>query len=378
MPPSNEPENGCPLSTDLHHRLHAFIRAGSGNFAELALELFAFQYRHNPAYRAFCDRRRAPVTRWEEIPAVPTSAFKEFAVASFPIATSVAEFHTSGTTTAKAGKHYFKTLDLYDAASQRNFAGHLLVGQAARTLINDKAATAEDRRAAGPTNLPVLALTPAPVIAPHSSLAHMLAVVAGQDREFFVEHDTLLLERLTQRLCEMQWSSQPVMLLGTAFAFVHLFDHLATMHFDLPAGSRAMETGGFKGRSREVTKPELYRLFTQQLGIPADHIVNEYGMTELSTQFYDVTMRIGRQSDHKDVPPWARVLIIDPATGEPAPVGARGLIRVVDLANLWSALCVQTEDLGMAHADGTFEVLGRVAGAEVRGCSLNAESLRKQ
>ena len=101
-------------------------------------------------------------------------------------------------------------------------------------------------------------------------------------------------------------------------------------------------------------------------------------MTELSTQFYDTTMRLGRQSDHKDVPHWARVLIIDPASGRPAPVGERGLIRVVDLAKLWSALCIQTEDLGIAHADGTFAVLGRVAGAEVRGCSLNVESIRKQ
>lgn len=356
LPTGNEPEDSCPLFTDLQQRLGAFIRDGSGNFAELALEVFAFQRAHNPPYRAFCDRR-PPVMRWEEIPAVPTSAFKEFAIASFPIATAVAEFHTSGTTTATAGKHYFPSLELYDAASQPNFATHLLPDGA---------------------SLPVLALTSSPVDAPHSSLAHMLGVVAGKDCEFFVERDTLLLERLTQRLCEMQWSSQPVMLLGTAFAFVHLFDHLAETRFDLPAGSRAMETGGFKGRSRTITKPELYRLFTQQLGIPAHHLVNEYGMTELSTQFYDATMRLGQQSDCKDVPPWARVAIIDPATGVPVPVGERGLIRVYDLANLWSALCIQTEDLGVAHADGTFEVVGRVAGAEVRGCSLNAEVFRKQ
>ena len=356
LPISIEPQNYCPLATDLHQQLLAFIRNGSGNFAELALAVFAFQRAHNPPYRTFCDRR-PPVTRWEEIPAVPTSAFKDFAVASFPIAMAAAEFHTSGTTTATAGKHYLKSLDLYDAASQPNFAAHLLPDGA---------------------SLPVLALMPSPADAPHSSLAHMLGVVAGKDSEFFVEHDTLLLERLTQRLCEMQWSSQPVLLLGTAFAFVHLFDHLAETHFDLPAGSRAMETGGFKGRSRTVTKPELYRLFTQQLGIPAHHIVNEYGMTELSTQFYDATLRLGRQSDCKDVPPWARVAIIDPATGTPAPVGARGLIRVYDLANLWSALCIQTEDLGVAHADGTFAMVGRVAGAEVRGCSLNAEAFQKQ
>ena len=344
-----------PLAVDLQQRIRAFLNGEPGNFDELALEVFTFQRAHNSTYRAFCDRL-PPVTRWEEIPAVPTSAFKDFPIASFPVSQAVAEFHTSGTTHSQAGKHYFKTLELYDTASRLSFAAHLLPDAA---------------------RLPVLALTPSPANAPHSSLAHMLGVIAGNDCEFFIEHDTLLLDRLTQRLCEMQWSSQPVMLLGTAFAFVHLFDHLDKLRFDLPEGSRAMETGGFKGRSREVTKTELYRLFTNQLGIPAQHIVNEYSMTELSTQFYDDTMRIGRQSNHKDVPAWARIRIIDPSSGQMAPVGERGLIRVYDLANLWSTLCIQTEDLGIAHADGTFEVLGRVAGTEVRGCSLNTESLRK-
>ncbi|MEI6083807.1 MAG: long-chain fatty acid--CoA ligase [Verrucomicrobiota bacterium] len=331
------------MSTELQQRILAFINGGAGDFESLALEVFAFQREHNAVYRAYCDRQ-PPVKHWPAIPAVPTSAFKEFAITCFPVAEAVAEFHTSGTTRANAGKHYFKTLELYDAASVPNFRAHLR-----------------------PENLPMLILTPTPTEAPHSSLAHMLGVVAGDDAEFFVENGTLQLERLQRRLCEMQWQSQPVLLIGTAFAFVHLFD--ANMTFELPAGSRAMETGGFKGRSREVPKVELYRLFRERLGI--DHVVNEYGMTELSTQFYDGAGSI------KDVPPWARVLVINPATGQPAAVGQPGLIRVFDLANLWSSLCVQTEDLGVAQADGRFEILGRVAGAEVRGCSLNAESLLK-
>ena len=342
--------------TKLQQKILTFIRSGTGDFAELAMEVFAFQREHNPTYRTFCDRR-PPVNSWQEIPAVPTSAFKDFSIACFPVSAAVAEFHTSGTTAETAGKHYFKTLELYETAIKPNFTAHLLPDAA---------------------RLPVLALTPSPVDAPHSSLAHMLGVVAGHDCEFFVERETLLLERLTQRLCEMQWASQPVMLLGTAFAFIHLFDHLGKTRFELPEGSRAMETGGFKGRSREVTKPELYQLFTHHLGIPAQRIVNEYGMTELSTQFYDATMRLDQQSDCKDIPAWARVLVINPNTGGESATGERGLIRIFDLANLWSAMCIQTEDLGIAHADGTFEVLGRIAGAEVRGCSLNTESLRKQ
>ena len=357
------------MAIDLQQRIHAFLDGRPDNFEELALEVFAFQCANNPVYRAHCERQHATVRSWKAIPAVPTSAFKDFAITCFPVQEAVAEFHTSGTTRETAGKHYFKTLELYEAAIRPNFAAHLFAGETPHPFSRQQTAT---------TTLPVLALTPAPSTAPHSSLAHMLGVVGGSDCEFFVEHDKLLLERLTHRLCEMQWANQPVLLLGTAFAFVHLFDHLENTRFELPEGSRAMETGGFKGRSRAVTKPELYQLFTRQLGIPAQRIVNEYGMTELSTQFYDTTLRLGSPTDHKDVPPWSRILIMNPHTGQEAPLGERGLIRVFDLANLWSTQCIQTEDLGIAHADGTFEVLGRAANAEVRGCSLNAESFRKE
>lgn len=300
------------------------------------MEVFAFQRASNPIYRAYCDRQ-PPVKSWREIPAVPTSAFKELAIACFPVGEAVAVFHTSGTTQAKAGKHYFKTLELYDAASVPNFRTHV----------------------AG-DDWPRLILTPSPTEAPHSSLSHMLGVVAPNGEYVSVED-------LAGRLGRVE---QPVLLLGTAFHFVNFFDQNLTCK--LPAGSRAMETGGFKGRSREVSKAELYRLFHDRLGIT--EVVNEYGMTELSTQFYDE--RPG--SNVKDVPAWARVLIIDPQTGREAAPGQRGLIRVFDLANLWSSLCIQTEDLGVAHADGRFEVLGRAAGAEVRGCSLNAETLKIQ
>ena len=321
----------------------AFLNGASDNFDALTLEVFAFQYEHNPIYRAYCDRQ-PPVKHWKDIPAVPTSAFKDFAMTCFPVEEAVAVFHTSGTTREKSGKHYFKTLELYDAAIRPNFVAHLQPG-----------------------NLPALILTPSPEEAPHSSLSHMMGVV-GNDAEYFVENDTLLADRLKQRLCEMQWANQPVLLLGTAFAFVNFFE--TNPRLELPEGSRAMETGGFKGRSREISKKELYRMFAEQLGV--HQVVNEYSMTELSTQFYDE--RPG--SDVKDVPHWSRVLIIDPATGKEARPGERGLIRVFDLANLWSAMGIQTEDLGIAHADGRFEVLGRTAGAEVRGCSLNAESFR--
>jgi Acyl-protein synthetase, LuxE len=348
------------------HLRDAIARAEAVDFDRRSLEVFAFQFERNGVYRAYCEQQKwtpATVRDWREIPAVPTSAFKEFVLTCFPAEEAVAEFHTSGTTRAKAGKHFFKTLELYEAAIRRNFATYLL---------------SDDAR------LPMFVLTPSPQEAPHSSLSHMMGVVMKEfgapESDFYISHDGLLVEKLIHDLLEAQWAHQAVFLLGTAFAFVHLFDYCAkqTLKFQLADGSRAMETGGFKGRSREMTKTELYVQFETHLGLPPSRVVNEYGMTELSSQFYDETLRVGHQSDRKTVPRWARVVVIDPNTGREAAINERGLVRVYDLANLWSVMCVQTEDLGILREDGKFEVLGRAAGAEVRGCSLTAETLSLQ
>jgi len=345
-------------ASQLQSRLLAFITHGHGEFDALAAEVFAFQFERNPVYRAFCERQSvtpATLTDWRQIPAVPTSAFKELPLACFPIAEAVAEFYTSGTTQEKAGKHYFQTLDLYHAAMLPSFREHLLSG--------------------APHRLPMYALTPSPVEEPHSSLAHMLGVVmrelGGDDSEFFVEAGHLQIERLVHVLCAAQWEHQPVCLLGTAFAFVHLLDHCAKaqLRLDLPAGSRLMETGGYKGRSREVPKDELYSLITKHLGVPGELIVNEYGMTELSTQFYS------RLGEVKTVPAWVRVLIVDPRSGKEAANQSVGMIRILDLANLWSLSAIQTEDLGIATPAG-FDIVGRATDAEARGCSLRAEDFR--
>ena len=329
-----------------------FIRTGIGDFNALALEVFELQRAHNPVYGAYC-KRQPPVSRWEEIPAIPTSAFKDVPITCFPAAEAVAEFHTSGTTRAKAGKHFFKTMELYDAAIVTGFSAAFIEP--------------------GYRRLPMCVLTPSPEEAPHSSLSHMMSVVMREfgetDSDYFVHAGALESERLARTLCEAQWAHQPVFLLGTAFAFVHFMDYCGKedLRLQLPPGSRVMETGGFKGRSREVAPAELHALLERHLG--TSWIVNEYGMTELSTQFYS------RLHEPKHPPPWSRVLIINPHTGKVAAPGEIGMIRVLDLANLWSSLCVQTEDLGRVTDDG-FEILGRAANAEVRGCSLTAEDFR--
>jgi hypothetical protein len=370
---------------ELQHRILALMARGMAlattdeEFDGLAREVFAFQYERCAPYRAYCERVKLTprsVTHWKQIPAVPTSAFKDFALTCFPVEEAVAEFHTSGTTREKTGNHYLKTLELYEAAIRPNFAAHLVP---------------DNKR------LPMMILMPSPQEAPHSSLSHMMGVVArefgAENTEFYVEDSVLHVERVVRDLSEAQLEKRPVFLLGTAFAFVHLLDHLTRqgLKFEMAKGSRVMETGGFKGRSREMPKAELYGLIERLIGIPKTLIVNEYGMTELSTQFYDGSLPVNHQTDGKVAPPWARVVIIDPNTGREAAQNERGLIRVYDLANLWSIMCIQTEDLGIRRTDSQldggkrdarptgdvgFEVLGRAAGAEVRGCSLTAEDLK--
>jgi hypothetical protein len=139
-----------------------------------------------------------------------------------------------------------------------------------------------------------------------------------------------------------------------------------------------MDTGGYKGRSREVDEESMRTLYDEHLGIPADHCVNEYGMTEMCSQFYDSSLRDatrGRdRARHKLVPPWVRTRVVDPETLKPVPAGETGLLQHFDLANAGSVMAIQTEDLGVAVEDG-FRLLGRAPGATPRGCSIAMDIL---
>ena len=190
---------------------------------------------------------------------------------------------------------------------------------------------------------------------------------------FFVRGGELRLDALQAALRE---SSAPIVLCGTAFSFVHLLDALeaSDLRLPLPAGSRVMETGGFKGRAREISRDELYASIDARLGVPAESVVNQYGMTELGSQFYDSVLAEPGVPRRKLGPPWARARIVDPESGEPCPPGAVGALVLHDLANTGSVAAIQTADLGRRNGDG-FEVLGREAGAEARGCSIALDSM---
>ncbi len=224
--------------------------------------------------------------------------------------------------------------------------------------------------------MPLIVLTPSAAQAPHSSLAHMFDTVRSEFSAAVFTGSVgaegaweLDLAATMAALADEEASGHPVALLGTAFSFVLLLERcqMEKRRFRLAAGSRALETGGYKGRGREVRKAELRQLMTRWLGIPASHIVGEYGMCELSSQAYD--RAVGEAEKPFQFPPWARAQIISPETGREVAEGETGMIRVFDLANVWSVLAVQTEDLGVRRRDG-FELAGRALGAAARGCSL--------
>jgi acyl-CoA synthetase (AMP-forming)/AMP-acid ligase II len=173
----------------------------------------------------------------------------------------------------------------------------------------------------------------------------------------------------------------PVVVMGTSFAFVHMLDALAGARLALPGGSRAMHTGGYKGRSREVLPAVLRADIAAAFDVDERSVVGEYGMTELSSQLYESTLRaehgLAPATARHGVfvpPPWMRVRAVDPETLQPVGSGEIGILRFEDLANVDSALAIQTADLGRVTGEGV-ELSGRAPGAPPRGCSLAIDEL---
>jgi hypothetical protein len=205
--------------------------------------------------------------------------------------------------------------------------------------------------------------------------------LSGGEGGFFVTEDGVIdTVGLSDALVEATARGTPILLAGTAFAFVHWLEWLQEQNggFALPPGSMIMETGGFKGRSRVLERMEFYASLSEAHGIPFEAIVNEYGMTELLSQFYDnrgmATSDMTLEARRHVPPPWVRTRVLDPNTLSALPIGEPGLLCHYDLANAGSVMAVLTEDLGVAVDDG-FRVLDRAQGAEPRGCSLAMDDL---
>jgi hypothetical protein len=386
------------------------FHAGSQEFDRLALELFRLQFEHNREYRRVCEAlgiNPQAIEHWSRIPAMPTAAFKELELTSLAADERTTVFHSSGTTEQRRSRHFHsnESLAIYEESLLAWFKGNVPGKQPMR----------------------MISLTPGPGDAPHSSLAHMFETVRrkfGSEDSAFLgkttgEGDWVLdAEAAGRELEKICAEDQPGLVLGTAFSFVHLLDYMRerNVRIELPRGSMALETGGYKGRSRSLAKTELHSLIGDRLGIAPERIICEYGMSELSSQAYDGRLTPDREASSARsgceggaglelsnpsggrwplraedgsrsggkltesqkgrgrvfrFPPWARAQIISPETGREVGEGETGLIRIFDLANVYSVMAIQTEDLGVKREEA-FKLVGRAAMTEARGCSLMA------
>lgn len=346
----------------------AWLQHADIEFSGFAVMLFTLQCKHNAAYRRLCEARGirpGDVSHWRQIPAVPTAAFKEMELTSLHPEDRARVFHSSGTTAQRPSRHFHNadSLALYEASLWSWFV--------------------ENCGKPG-SDCHLISLTPPAAQAPHSSLVHMFDCISrncGPDQTPFLGQVgpagewNLDLETALRAFSSGR-DARPRFVLGTAFSFVHLLDGLAArgLSLQLPAGSKVLETGGYKGRSRSLPKAELHRLIGEKLGVSSANIICEYGMSELGSQAYDAkpspfaaisasAPRVFR------FPPWTRARVISPETGQEVAEGEAGLLQVFDLANAFSVLALQTEDLVLRRGDG-FELVGRAPQAEPRGCSL--------
>lgn len=351
---------------DLDREIFATIRAWSdAAFNYLALRIFEHQLHHNEPYARYCATLgvtpESMPEDWERIVPAPASAFKDARLATFASSQTQLAFETSGTTRGESGTHYMENGILYDASLLAGFKRFMLPDGKRLHFIN---------------------LVTNPQENPHSSLGHMMRVAAekyGRSVHWFLRNGALDVSVFEKTITPMIERHEPVCIATTAFALVHLLDALEGRGrtYPLPAGSRLMETGGFKGKSRIVERGELYSRTASCFALPPERIVAEYGMTELSSQYYD-DVRPGASFDarYKVGPPWLRARVVGP-DGFTLPNGTVGSLVHVDLANRSSCVAIATEDLGVRYGD-RFVLLGREQGAQLRGCSITAEELLAQ
>jgi hypothetical protein len=307
-------------------------------FVPHALAVFRLQYEQNPLYRQYTDTLGVlpdAVKTLEEIPYLPVSFFKTHAVRTTGFQAETV-FESSGTTGLVSSRHEVKDLDLYKKSFRAAF--ELFYGP-----INEWC---------------IIGLLPAYLERSSSSLVlmvHELIKESGHPDSGFYLYEHAALYALLQRL---EAQGQKTLLIGVTFA---LLDFAEKYTLSL-SNTVVMETGGMKGRRRELTRAELHAFLTQRLGLKAIHA--EYGMTELLSQAYSSGQGIF------SCPPWMKVLVRK--EDDPLEVArhGEGILNIIDLANVWSCSFLATEDVGRIFPDGRFEVSGRVDNSDIRGCSL--------
>ncbi|MDG1399027.1 MAG: acyl transferase [Polaribacter sp.] len=308
-------------------------------FSEIALKVFKHQFKNNKVYRSFCDllyKHPSDISKIEDIPFLPIQFFKSRKVLS-SLNQIDETFTSSGTTGNITSKHFVTNINVYKESYLKGFA-HFYGN------IEDYV---------------VLALLPNYLERKGSSLVFMvndlIKKTKNSDSGFYLNN----LEELAEKLNELNNKNQKVLLVGVSFA---LLDLVEKQQFNLKSAI-VMETGGMKGRRKELIREELHQILQNGFGVKEIH--SEYGMTELLSQGYSNGNGIF------ETPPWMQILTRD--TEDALTINSKeknGGINVIDLANYNSCSFIATQDLGKVHQNGTFEIIGRFDNSDIRGCNL--------
>ncbi len=308
-------------------------------FNRVALEVFRYQYQYNRVYQSYVNylnRDAAKIEHYSQIPFLPIGFFKTHRVTSGNF-TPEAVFTSSGTNGMSYSSHFVANIDLYEKSFIKGF--NRFFGEISDYVI--------------------LALLPSYLEREGSSLIYMaqkLIQLSGQVESGFYLNEY---EQLSRLLLRLQSDNKKTVLLGVTYALLDLAEQFPMDFPDLIV----METGGMKGKRKEMVREELHGILTSGFGVKK--IYSEYGMTELLSQAYS------KGNGLFATPPWMKVLIRD--TNDPFSFfneNKTGGVNVIDLANLYSCSFIETKDLGKLHPDGQFEILGRFDNSDVRGCNL--------
>jgi phenylacetate-coenzyme A ligase PaaK-like adenylate-forming protein len=309
------------------------------DFNEITLQVFAYQFQQNQVYREFCQllkRNPENVSRIEDIPFLPIEFFKNKKVISGKNPEEII-FTSSGTTGTATSKHYVTDINIYEESFLKAFK--LFYGN--------------------PEEIVILALLPSYLERQGSSLIYMANSLIKRSKNpesgFYLND----LQSLQRKLTVLDKSGKEILLLGVSFA---LLDLVETYQFDLK-NTTIMETGGMKGRRKEMIREELHQILAKGFGVKKIH--SEYGMTELLSQAYS------KGNGVFETPAWMKILIRDPEDAlSYQPERKTGGINLIDLANFNSCSFIATQDLGRKINTDKTEILGRFDNSDIRGCNL--------
>jgi len=310
------------------------------DFQALAIEIFRFQAEHNLIYKDWLKHLKVDVNKvvsYEQIPFLPIEFFKSKQIISGSLYPNASIFTSSSTTSQIASKHYVNNIEVYINSFTKGF--NLFYGDVKKYAI--------------------LALLPNYLQRQGSSLVYMVNDLIENSHN---QHSGFYLDNLLDlklKIEELKKQNQKVLLIGVTYALLDLCD----LNVELNDQFIVMETGGMKGRRKEMIKEELHQVLKR--GFNVQHIHSEYGMTELLSQAYS------RANGIFDTPPWMRFLIRDIDDPLQLQKNAKtGGINVIDLANVYSCSFIATQDLGKMEENGQLALMGRFDHSDVRGCNL--------